>query len=240
MTDASYAFDALLAQRDAAYWAGVAAIAAWVGVVTSSIALGLVWQQLRANAAALKASTKSADAAANAARIAFQQSRPWIKLSLTSRNSSVYFTPAHDGIYQNPQISIPIRYENVGQTPALGHLVITRGVRDPHLNNGAELRAVWKEILATDWHPQEAVFPGDGQDVGYGTSLPWPADLPSASFAVLVVALYKNAIDEPWHGTPLIVWLHGPQPTGTPVRGIDGSRVPVLLSTGGGHGTYPT
>ncbi len=75
--------------------------------------------------------------------------------------------------------------------------------------------------------------------MGMGAWLPWPSDLQSGHFVVLLVSLYKSAIDGPWHATPLLVWLHGPQPTGNPVRAPNGAWSSVILTSGGGMGTHP-
>lgn len=217
-------------------WEAVEALSSLATVFVSADGLYLVRQQLIQTRNSLESSSQSAKAAAEAARTAFQQSRPWMKLSLSSYQAEIYFSP---GEPDKPQISIPIRYENVGQTPALSHMVLTRGIRDPHLDNGASIRAAWEELLSKSWQPQPAVFPGDIAEGGYGAWLPWPEELERANFVVLVAALYKSSVDGPQHGTPLVVSLHGDQPTGQPLRVDSGLMSPVRLMSVYNHGTYP-
>lgn len=216
-------------------WEIVTAISAAAGVFISLGGLWIINRQLIQTGGSVKAAGESAEAAAAAARIAFQQSRPWIKLSLNGRHADIHFVEKLDA----PHITVPVRYENVGQTPALNHIVVSRGIRDAHEGNGEPILEAWRNILATDWHGQTAVFPAEALEAGYGTVLPWPGDLKTGSFSVLIVCLYKSTVDEPWHATPMVVHLHGPQPSGQPIRRAPGMIFPVTMTSGHDYGLHP-
>ncbi|WP_271144309.1 hypothetical protein [Brevundimonas sp. NIBR10] len=108
-----YAFDSLLAEREAAYWAAVSAFATVFGLFVNVAAVGGLMWQLRQNRRAIEASTLSAGAAAEAVRITRAEVRPWIKLEV--------FEPTNVDFQANGQtmLRVPYRLTNVGSLVAL-------------------------------------------------------------------------------------------------------------------------
>lgn len=118
----SIAFDALMAQRDAAYWAGAAAVATWVALVAlpiNGVGIYLVWRQLRINETALKDATRSADAAVIAAETAALTTRPWVSLDV-KKTCSIVETG------KRLRVCLDVTIKNIGKTPAVGIWVVQR------------------------------------------------------------------------------------------------------------------
>lgn len=115
------AFEAMWAARDAAYWAGSAAAAAWViglgGLAINCVGLLFIRDQLKANRDALEATKESADAAKRSTDIALTGMRPWVKIEVQTDVENRRGLIAQRG--DRRFVRIWLNFENIGETPAL-------------------------------------------------------------------------------------------------------------------------
>lgn len=109
-----YAWAAYVAQRDAAYWAGVSAITATIGLlITVALNVGglfFLWRQLKANEQAVKDAAAAAAAAQSSAQTAMLTARPWLELEVTASKITRHET--HQAVWMEFVI------RNIGATPA--------------------------------------------------------------------------------------------------------------------------
>lgn len=178
MVPAQIALDGLRAAQAAAGSAEVSAIAAWIALAVNVIGLLFIGLQLYANRQALRAGTKSANAAAEAARIALMSERPWVQHWI-----------GDDPVIRRDGLSIELAltwgWRNVGRTPAIrvhafDHLIFDE---DSSLSGVAKL----SEMLLS---PGPAMFPGEETQRDLKVSLGEMSD-PEREWRLFLIVTYS-------------------------------------------------
>ena len=197
----SASFDSLLAQRDAAYWAAVSAQAAWLlGLVTilgNGIGLFLVWRQLRANAIAIGHSAQSAQAAADAAMTAARDVRPWLRLDSPAPIEMHMINADHF------QAIVPVRWKNVGRTPASRVSAHAALLREDSIEAAQEAL----DHLLRDDLGSRTVFPDEEDGLGFGVQLPANSD-ERKGWPIFVAVRYWLPGSDHFHHTAKIFIVH--------------------------------
>jgi hypothetical protein len=195
------AFSEVGAAWNAAYWAGAAALAAWIlGLLTLGLNAGglfLIWRQLRTGAESLEHS-------AEATRMAIMANRPWLSIDLG------WIQTLSGSPDQSAKIVTLVRIRNRGASPAIdvamslrripsvGELDILVGLNTPP-NTTSVLRPV---------------FPGDeirNQLVSEGQpGLPDFNLLIGSTYLLLVT--YRMAGSTEVFRTPKVFFCRGPGP----------------------------
>jgi hypothetical protein len=192
--------------RDQAYWAGAAAVAAWIvglaGLFVNGVGLFFIWGQLKANRLALVSAARSADAAADAAKSAQLTARPWIKFEVTR---AILFLHEPDSGEIGCQIDY--RFENIGQTPAVQLAVIHRPV--PAVAGHTVTEDDFLALAAEGTSRPRAVFPGESVVEGRSQNFPFPPqpDERMLGFKIIAAVAYRSHSSGELHLTPLTLGL---------------------------------
>jgi hypothetical protein len=195
-------------------WNAASAGAAWLfGLIALAInvfGLIFVWRQLRMNELTLKATAESAAAAAEAARISYVSSRPWLNFSI--KKAYLYFNP------DNPTeigCQIDYSYKNVGQTPAVQVGVVYRPV--PSTAQNRSLRDEFLELFQEKPFQPHPLFPGESIEQGLSRNFPFPPqpDERFLGFRIVAAVVYKaNTLGETYW-TPIALALQITEPPTT-------------------------
>lgn len=185
-----YAFEAMNAARDAAFYAAWSAAAAWIVGLSSLVLTGggllFIWRQL-------KATELSADAARQAAVAAVAGTRPWVKLDVKAE--------VEEGTRPGELvIMVDSQMTNVGATPA-AH--VEMHVEIPET---PDFSAVLDTIRI---RAREGVtlFPGESTEDSMG--VPLPPECIDGNTAILVVATYRAGGSQEVHVTPQLCVIVG-------------------------------
>lgn len=190
------------APAEANIWEMLAAGAAVASVIVSAVGLRFIYQQLKHSREAIQASTEAAHAAAQAAEIAFGETRPWLKLEMHGSRGlgvgTIHFSKTEDGL---TPITFGPRFFNIGKTPALAAGIAATVITDPN-----DIHETWARMLSEGVELGKAVFPGDngGGDMTLNLRLPSPPKGDALNFTLIIGAFYRSREGGPWHGTPFV------------------------------------
>lgn len=226
MDGLSYELQALILDWWAVIWAGVTAAVAMGGLATSVWGVLVVRSQLRQNREAIAGAAKSSEAAAQAAKAAVLQSRPWLKLE--GRGHLEITTPGNDGL---AQVQLRCQLTNVGRTPGVKARVLLFPAPEPF---SPQILASIEEQTRNYWDQGYVVFPGSPLDVvGYFQAS--SADVRRMVQGVWIAcAVYQTAGDDEWFQTPRALLVSGdklPDGAGQFVRPVEPMIMPGVHVT---------
>tara|TARA_Y100000780_G_C13656062_1_gene406604 strand:- start:197 stop:901 length:705 start_codon:yes stop_codon:yes gene_type:complete len=230
--------------RDALVWDPVALFTVILGISTIGLWLATkrLWKGAEAQARDLTRSADaaliSAQAAADAAKIAYAAARPWIQLHVSKAH--LYFNEDNQ-----TEVGCQLNYsiKNIGQTPAIELRVVFKPVpvgRGSESDIELELRSL-KNLASRN---PRVLFPSDKIEEGFSTNFPFPnqADESMLGFKVVVAVLYKAALDGQEYWTPAVLGLQHETPPQDRVhrfyRGM--GNVPCLVMRLGDETPQPT
>lgn len=229
-----------LAAKEAAYWAASSALAAWLfgalAIIVNAVGLYFVWRQLKGNREALSAASVSATAAADAAKVAFMASRPWIKFQV--HRAYLYLDADRP---DQVGCQIDYQYENIGQTPAVQVGVVYKPVPQ---SRTTDYRKEFAELLVQEPQDMQAVFPGEVVQLGPSRRFPFaPVDEErwGISFAVVAAVKYRAHASGEIYWTPLMLQLQQSDPKVVDHRIFRGmGHLTCLVMPVGAHTPDPT
>lgn len=219
-------------------WSFGSAVIALLGVLVSGIGLYFIWAQLKASREALSASSTSAQAAADAAKIAYAATRPWLKFEVTK--AYLYLSPNN---LEEVGCQINYRIENIGNTPALHAGVVFRPVPTGY-GTDSDIQRELESLRATKPGNPRVLFPGDGITEGRSINFPFPrqSDERMIGFKVVAAAVYKASAEGETYWTPAVLGLQHETPPPDKVyrfyRGM--GNVPCLAFLSGDETPPPT
>lgn len=184
-------------------WSFGAVVVAALSLVISGLGLYFIWVQLKAGREAVVAAALSAQAAAEATRIAHSATRPWIKLNVSK--AYLYFNE------QNPEeVGCQVNYKlkNVGNTPAVDLRLIFKPIPMGYRVN-TDVAAELNGLRDLPRRNPRVLFPGDEIDEGLSTNFPFPRqeDESMIGFKIVVAAFYRAAFDGQEYWTPAVLGL---------------------------------
>lgn len=224
-----------MAQRDAAYWAAASALATWLAVfvglgslAVSVYAIRLVRAQLIMNREAVEGANAGARAAAEAARAANAESRPWIRLEMAE--------PVMRLTRQGRSLScnVSIKWTNVGRTPAIE--VWPQAEVLFHNPQTREYQSAFERLTQNHTFGRSTLFPGDEFRIGLGQQVALPeGDRLIHDIYILFVIKYRAYLDGPILATPMVVRgysdpVPAPAPYTTPPSIIPDDGKEILLA----------
>lgn len=192
-------FSAIAAAKDAAFWAGASAIAAYIGLFLTGSGMVFLWFQLKLNREAVELARRSATSAEAAVRASLADSRPWIMLGVEEGAS------AHFRLRPTPAVSVMLTAtaKNVGKSPALA---MRTHVMPLYTGSDGEIRAALEGFASATMRATSTLFPDEERRFTTGR---WveidevPARAPIAQ-AILAVE-YRSAASNEVHWTTAYV-----------------------------------
>ena len=191
-------------EAHAGLWAFGSALAALSSVAVAVIGLRFIWRQLKASRQELAASATSAQAAADAAKIAFSSTRPWIKFEI--QDAILYFHPSQPEVVG---CQIGYRIENAGKTPAIDVAMLYK----PLPQSSAMPQGVRDEL---DGLPETGIdlspivlFPGDVIAASRSMTFPFPAQPQEdfLGFKIVAAVVYRASPEGEMYRTPVVLDL---------------------------------
>lgn len=223
-------YDALTAARDSAYWAGAAALAAWlIGLITLVVNGGgilLLWRQLKISEAA-------ATAASDAVHIAASETRPWLKVSVGGLKGLV----GSDG---RLRVIGTIVITNVGKTPATNILVGSKVLVQP---DAGAIAAAFTELKTEKTGLRAVVFPEEAaESISWNRLVIADDDRGRARDVRLAVLVrYSSKLNK--HATPILLDIWPSADESAAIVGwtlVEEGEQPLDSSPAHGHSAVPT
>jgi hypothetical protein len=214
-TDRKVEAKTLKAQQDTVFWAMMMFCAAVFEASVTALGVYLVYRTLgeakrtaTGTIEAANAARASADAAAEAAKVASLASRPWVKFSVSS--VIIYLMPT------NPQevgCQIHYEYENIGDTPAI-HAGLVFAPVPVSAQNPPNWTEQIKNLIDKEPRQPRALFPGEKVISNLSTNFPFPPqpNEDAVTFSVVAGVTYKTHATGMIHSTFTISQLQQKTP----------------------------
>jgi len=189
-------------------WAFGSTVATFLTVLVGGVGLFFVWRQLRASKTALIDSTKSAQAAADAAKSTFATTRPWLKLEVTK--AYIYLNEANS---EDVGCQINYRIENIGRTPALRAGIVFKPIPMGY-GIATDMDSELEELRQTKPRTPRVLFPNDVVEEGLSLRFAYPPQVNESmvGFKVIVAAVYNAAPEGETYWTPGVFGLQHETP----------------------------
>lgn len=219
-------------------WSFAYLVTAIVSLLVSGVGLYLIWGQLKAGRQSLTDSAKSAQAAADAARISYAATRPWLKLSVSKAH--LYF---HKENLEEVGCQLNYIIKNVGNTPAIDVRIVFKPVPVGH-GIAVNFESDLAELKSTLWRNPRVLFPDESIEEGLSRNFPFPRQGTEEmlGFKIVAAVIYKAALDGETYWTPAVLGLQHETPPADRVyrfyRGM--GNVPCLTMLLGDETPQPT
>jgi hypothetical protein len=190
-------------------WSFLYLISACLSLIVSVIGIVFIWHQIKSGKEALYAASRSAESAADAARIAHASVRPWIKF--TVKKAYLHF---NDQNTSEVGCQIDYKIENIGNTPAVELKVVFKPIPVGH-GIDVDFNLEFESLKSVDISSNpRVVFPRDIIEEGLSTNFPFAPQLDERmlGFKVIAAVVYKAAFDGQEYWTPVAVGLQHETP----------------------------